>query len=131
MRPRSRMPNRSACSAGEHRDRLLEREDLAFADPVLQRPHRVATVGVALRVRTGIAAAELRRRMRDEVAEPAVVGAAHGDRELRLEVVVQRDVDEQVGRVLAAAIARSCRGRGRGDRRCGSCSARARGPTAR
>ena len=69
---------------------------------MLQRPHRVATVGVALGMRAGVATAELRSRVRDEVAEPPVVGTAHGDRELRLEVVLERDVDEQVGRVLAA-----------------------------
>ena len=93
-------------ASGEHRDRGLEREHAALANPVLQRPHRVAAVGVALRVRAGVAAAELRGRVRDQLAEAAVVGAAHRDRELRLEVVADRNVDQHVdgiaGRCAAA-----------------------------
>ena len=118
-------------AAGEHRDRGLERQHAALADPVLQRPHRVAAVGVALRVRAGVAAAELRGRVRDELAEPVVVGAAHRDRELRLEVVGDRDLDQHVDRIVALRRRRSSRCRGRGGRRCAASSARARGPSGR
>ena len=118
-------------AAGEHRDRGLERQHAPLADPVLQRPHRVATVGVALRVRAGVAAAELRGRVRDELTEPVVVGAAHRDRELRLEVVADRDVDQAPRPDRGPARRRSSRCRGRGDRRCAVSSARARGPSDR
>ena len=131
MRPRSRMPNRSAWRPVSIATAASSDEHAALAHPVLQRPHRVAAVGVALRVRARVAAAELRGRVRDELAEAVVVGAAHRDRELGLEVVVDRDVDQHVDRIVAAARRRSWRGRGRGDRRCAASTARARDPSGR
>ena len=82
-------------------------------------------------MRARVAAAELRGRVGDELAEPVVVGAAHRDRELRLEVVADRDVDHHLDRVEALGV---------GDRRdaavaqvavAGASTARARGPSGR
>ena len=98
------MPKSSAWRASEHRHRGLERQHAAFAHPVLESPDRVATVGVALRVRAGVAPAELGRGVRDELAEPIVVGAAHRDRELRLEVVADRDVDHRLDGIQALRV---------------------------
>ena len=71
MRPRSADRRRSACSAGELGHGAFERQHAALAYPVLQGPHRVAAVGVALRVRARVGAAELGGRMSDQLAQAA------------------------------------------------------------
>ena len=82
---------------GELAHGVLEREHAAFPDPVLQRPHRVARVGVRQHVRARVGRTDHRRRVCDHARETLVVVVGHARRELRLEVVGDGDVEQHVG----------------------------------
>ncbi len=69
---------------------------------MLQRPHRVATVGVVLHVRTGVGRADHHARLPELRGHAVVVGIRHCGRDLGLEVVGEREVEEHVDRMSAA-----------------------------